>query len=396
MKPPHDSRLVVLLPPRRDFAGSAGFDSGTPLDYLLQRGASLEAGRAPLTALPAAARLELAFDAADVFCAAVEAPPLSEARLRLALPGLLEERLLAEPADQHLAFAPRRAPDGRLPVAAVSRAWLARVLEVFAAAGRTPAAAWSSLYLVPAPSEGSVSLWRSTSRAVLRSAPHEGLGCATDEAPTVTALAQARLGATRLRLWGGALPAPELPGVTIERAGLLDPTASADAIDLLQGSFAPRGWLRRIDARAWRAPLGWAAVAAVVAIAGINLYWLKLDRESRELRTGMVSAFRSAFPRETAVLDPIAQARRQLADLRARAGLASASDFSVLNARMAQLLAQAPVGAVEAMEYRDGQLTVKLKPALASDAALINNLRASAQAQGIDLAVEADGQLRIR
>ncbi|MEG0821800.1 MAG: type II secretion system protein GspL [Burkholderiaceae bacterium] len=396
MKPPPASRLLVLLPPRRDLVGKHDLDSGTEIGFLLLRAGAIEAGRSPIALLPAAARIELVFDAADIYSAEIEAPPLPEGKLRLALPHLLEDRLLADPADNHVAVAPRQA-GGKLPVAVISRAWLARVTDLFTAAGRAPATAWSSLYLIPAPTAGVVSLRLGESRGVLRSGEHEGLAFDLDAEPAALIDVSAqRLGATAIKRFGhmeGALPT-SLP---IEVSGaVFDPAASSAAIDLLQGSFATRGRWPKVEARALRAPLAWSALALVVAIGGLNLYWFKLDNESRSLRAEMVAAFRSTFPRETAVIDPIAQARRQLTELRARAGLPSPDDFSVLNARLAQLFAAAPVGIVDGIDYRDGSLTLKLKPQAANDAGLHNSLRAAAVQQGLDLRFEPDGSAKLR
>ena len=217
----------------------------------------------------------------------------------------------------------------------------------------------------------------------------------TDPAALIDVSAQ-RLGATAIRSYGKVRTDLALALPLAATGAEFDPAASANAVDLLQGSFARRGWWRQVDRQALRAPLAWLALATVVGIGGLNLYWFKLERESQTLRSDMVAAFRSAFPRETAVIDPIAQAQRQLGELRARAGEASPSDFSVLNARAAQLFAAAPVGAVDGIDYRDNTLILKLKPPLASDAGLQNNLRAAAVQQGLDLRFEADGSARLR
>jgi general secretion pathway protein L len=144
-----------------------------------------------------------------------------------------------------------------------------------------------------------------------------------------------------------------------------------------------------------KAPLTWAAVAAATFVAGMNLYFLKLENEARGLRTQMETAFRSAFPEATAVVDPVLQTQRQLGGLRARAGLASADDFSVLNAQLAQLLSSAPLGSVAGVEFREGTLKVKFKPGTADNPGLQNALRAQAIQQGLNLRFEADGSARL-
>jgi hypothetical protein len=133
-------------------------------------------------------------------------------------------------------------------------------------------------------------------------------------------------------------------------------------------------------------------VAVAVFIAGMNGYWLRLQSEATELRSRMTTAFRGAFP-EAEMVEPIVQAQRELARLRARAGQSSASDFTALNAQLAQLLASAPVGIVAGIEYRDATLQLRFKAP--PDAQLQNQLRALAVQQGLQLRFDADGAARV-
>ena len=89
------------------------------------------------------------------------------------------------------------------------------------------------------------------------------------------------------------------------------------------------------------------------------------------------------------------QTKRQLNELRARAGIPSANDFSVLNARTAVLLTGAPIGAVGGIEYRDGALKVRFKGGMADNPAFQNTLRAAAVQQGLSIRFEADGTARV-
>jgi general secretion pathway protein L len=188
------------------------------------------------------------------------------------------------------------------------------------------------------------------------------------------------------------------------KADEVDLASTAGAVDLLQGAFAQGGMmgslmggslLPALTGRAMRVPLAWAATAAVVAVAGMNIYYLKLESESRAIRSQMEASFRSNFPQATAVVDPIEQTKRQLAELRARSGIPSANDFSVLNARTALLLSIAPVGSVAGMEYRDGALKVKFARGASDNPGLQNTLRSAAVQQGLTIRFEGDGSARI-
>jgi general secretion pathway protein L len=248
------------------------------------------------------------------------------------------------------------------------------------------------------------------SRGLARSATHDGFAFdVADDVPPTLALAARQLGVKRIHAYGKEAPRlaafAEAMNVQVDvHDDDFDVASTEGAVNLLQGAFAQGGMmgaltggalLPSVSARALRAPLAWAAVAVVVAVVGMNAYYLKLDAEARAIRSQMEASFRSNFPQSTAVVDPIEQTRRQLADLRARSGIPSANDFSVLNARTALLLSIAPVGSVAAMEYRDGALKVKFKPGTGDNPALQNTLRSAAVQQGLAIRFEGDGSARI-
>jgi hypothetical protein len=95
------------------------------------------------------------------------------------------------------------------------------------------------------------------------------------------------------------------------------------------------------------------------------------------------------------VVDPVLQTRRQLTALRARAGVTSASDFSVLGTQAGQILSMGPLGTLASLEYRDGALRLKFKPGSAPDVNLQNLMRSRAVQVGLALQFEADGSARL-
>lgn len=409
-------RLLVFIPPRSSMAGRSQVASSTVVDYIAVGGAGGQ-GQTPIALLPRAGGVDLVFDASDVFITTIEPPRLSEGKLRLALPNLLEERLLADAADCHFAFrVPRSggntAIEGqpRMPVAVVDRGLLTRALDALTECGYRVRAAYSEIYTVPPPDAGVLSVRVARGRGIARSGTHDGFAFDVgDDVPPTLALAARQLGVKRIHAYGkeaSRLAAfADAMGVQVDvHDDDLDVASTEGAVNLLQGAFAQGGMmgaltggalLPAVSARAMRAPLAWAAVAVVVAVVGMNAYYFKLDAEARAIRSQMEASFRSNFPQSTAVVDPIEQTKRQLADLRARSGIPSANDFSVLNARTALLLSIAPVGSVAAMEYRDGALKVKFKPGTGDNPALQNTLRSAAVQQGLAIRFEGDGSARI-
>lgn len=103
-----------------------------PAPELLREGHGLPAD------MPAADRLVLIVAASDVLLTAAMVPPLPPARLRLALPNLIEDVLATDAAPCHIALgpaldpsAPARGPRRRL-LMVTDRAWLRAALDQFA------------------------------------------------------------------------------------------------------------------------------------------------------------------------------------------------------------------------------------------------------------------------
>jgi len=405
-------RVLAFVPARRQWAGAGRGAPGPAalLDFVAVRADGvLESGTAPLGQLPRARSLELVFDSVDVYSTAIEAPPLGEARMRLALPNLLEERMLGDPTDCHFAWAAHGAPDGaaaqRLSVAAINRTTLTRTLEACTQAQLQPVRAYSELHTLGPPRDGIAALRVAGTRVLLRAGADQGISFDLDEgAAGALALVKAQAGIRQLLVYGGVPPALEgvaaALGLAVVRANApIDLEATSAAVNLLQGPFAATAgfgatgrWITRVArSGAWRAPVAWAGACAVLALAGLNATWFKLDGQYRDVRESMRHAFRDAFPAEPTIVDEVAQARRLVAGLRARAGRPSAEDFSVLNAQALELLAAAPAGIVAAIDYSDAGFVLRFRPGTMDAPAQRNSLQAQALQQGLELRFDPEG-----
>uniref|UniRef100_UPI00035E998A type II secretion system protein GspL n=1 Tax=Cupriavidus sp. WS TaxID=1312922 RepID=UPI00035E998A len=136
-------------------------------------GEILRSGHADAGAPPAARDTVLIVDARDVLLLRVPLPAITGARLREALPGLLEERLLGNPEHSHVAVLARH-ENGEATLAVADRAWLAFVLGVLGnrrvrllpAALCVPVAGDRPAVVVEAPSgDTDAGCWRLTVRA---------------------------------------------------------------------------------------------------------------------------------------------------------------------------------------------------------------------------------------
>ncbi len=153
MKEKSLQRLLVFVPPRRSFGGKSHMSTGTVVNFV-GIGGEATSGETALALLPKAAAIDLVFDPADVFVTAIEPPKLSEGKLRLALPNLLEERLLADAQDCHFAFMVPRGGTGtttiaampKMPVAVIDRGVLTHALDACTEAGYRVRAAYSEIF----------------------------------------------------------------------------------------------------------------------------------------------------------------------------------------------------------------------------------------------------------
>jgi general secretion pathway protein L len=347
-------------------------DADSALDFEIIDGERrvLERGIAVPGALPRLARAEFVIAAPDVLLIDAALPRLSGARLRAALPSLAEPMLLG---DIEHAFVVASRPDaaGRATLAVLDRALFRRAIELFARLGIVPASATPEP-LTLAASRGAWRLRLGRAYGSLRMGERLGIACTYSggaDPPVELFLALEQAGAARPETievegecdsvaWAASLRVKVL-AVAPDRT-----RAAPVALELLQYEFAPR----MVDWSAWRLPAALAAALALIWIAGLNIdAWLKL-REERQLRSQMNAAFREAFPRVPVVLDPLAQMRRAIADMRSGAGTGDPGDFLPLAASFAQAV-QADAESVRLIEYRDRALQVRFEPQAVDSAA---------------------------
>jgi general secretion pathway protein L len=129
-------------------------------------------------------------------------------------------------------------------------------------------------------------------------------------------------------------------------------------VNLLQGEFSSqpqwrRGW------RQWRLAAGMAAAVLVVHLAGIWLENRDLERQRDELGAAMVDVYRAAFPDAARIVNPGAQMRTRLAELRQQGGGAE-SGFMDLIALAAPTVMGESRATVKLLRYRDGRMELDL------------------------------------
>lgn len=386
----------------------AGPDAALAWCRLGGRGERLDGGVSPLAGLPRDPSCEIVVPAELVLLTQARLPRGRRRQLPALLPYAVEDRLGVDPDSVHVAAGAQQA-DGQTALAVIDKTWLGGVLERLKAAGLRPAHAWPETLLPALPEASWAAVW-SGRGGFLRTGVQSGLALDAGEAeqpPAALALAldaarAANAAPVRLLLrpcagailpdaaaWERALDLPVEVGA--EWTPLGAHVGAADAIDLLQGAFAPTAFSRR-DGRALRLPLILLGLIALAHGGATLLEWGQLRHERQQLRAVMEADFRTAFPEAKVVVDAPLQMRRNLAELQRAAGQATPRDFLPLLARAAGVFDDANRRGLRGLRYEAQTLTLEFAPGAADDA-LLARLREAGLAADLR---RADDAVRIQ
>jgi len=374
----------------------------------------VQQGAAPLGNLgdmvAAARRVTLLLAASDVTLLRVKAPPLSPARLKAALPALVEEHILGDTADCVLAASGADA-EGVRTVAVVQRAWLEVLVKALIAQGAHSVAVVPAQLCLPF-QPGAVAASLQTSDAgyelTMRRSQFDGLGLSLPAQPqaalhTLRALAgddavTLYLPAEQLRQFEPLLAQMDTNdhAVVLEQDRWEHWVASARAAGLdLAPALGASGAAAR-EWRRWRWPLRFAALALLVNVAGLNIEYLRLKREEAAVRTIIEQTLKSAYPNQPLTTDPLQQMRLNLSRAKGSDGQAPADGLLALSVDLGEALAALPRrDVVASIDYREHALQVKVKPNTVDGAAMAQ-LRAALAARRLELAETTPGTWQIR
>lgn len=390
---------VIWLPPRTE--GERAFGTEARLLAMLPdpNEPRPRYARLSLDSLQSVRQVTLIYDARDVTLLEVDVPPLSGAKLALALPNIVEDALLQDPAGCAIVAAPKVPGQEKRTVAVVDHSWLEFTVGAFERRGMRVKAAWPAQLALPLqPDHWALAAVRSS--LALRTAPASGLSWVGGEdadfrgEAIVSLLETAMLrhskpAALSAYVDDAAWQEPVLKAarrLQIETRVYSLPVPQGAVVDLLNGRRnAGRRWLASVDWRAWRLPLGFAAAAIAVSLVALNVQWAMMAQEKQRLRVALESRFRAAFPNAQVVVDPVLQMQRQIAAMRAQSGQTGNDDFVPLLTRFAQALGPRAADALAKVEYRDGRLRVQFQPQVADSASARESLRDASARLGLKL-----------
>jgi general secretion pathway protein L len=347
-------------------------------------------------------RVLLLLAASDVTMLRLQVPPLSSARLKAALPNMVEDQLIADPAD--CVVVAGGLADGLRTVAVVQRAWLDILAKTLIAFGASRIEALPAQLCLPyqADQPGSVTAAISDRNAseqnnsgqnahinmTLRLSEQDGIGLAIsvsqNEAATneVIQTLCAVIPEAPISLY---VPESLVPAYQEAVNNPVDPNqvalnkridvfadnwsrwiagANVTTLDLMAGLGLGTGPV--LDWRAWRWPLVLAAAVLLINITALNIDWWRMKGETNALRASMIQIYKSAYPKESVIIDPIAQMQQKIAAAKRNSGLAAADDFTAITAAFGEAWSGAVVAAgkttaIAALEYRERSLFVRLK-----------------------------------
>lgn len=399
--------LIIQLPMGEPGAATAYAHAWVPSD----------AAQTPLKLQWASASLLPAADRSTEVVALVPASALSwhrvtlppglhkqRARLESALQGLLEERLLDDPAQLHMALPPQWKNTPQNWVAVCERTWLAGHLQALDAAGLTVhrivpewAPSPDRLHITATGDADTGWLWMSDADHGVWGLPLAGitpakLGLSTAELQAADIQAEpAAVAAVSERL---ALPAHLMPPAQHWLAAL------QNGWDLAQFGFQAHTQARLLKAvqrtssqlchqPEWRWAR-WGLLALLLSqVLGLNAWAWKTRSDWQAQKQSWTQILRQSFPETTVVVDAPLQMQQQLARLRQGSGLLSPADLEAMLGALGQAL-PTHLTAPGHWQFETGQLRLINWPLKAKEQAALQQALAT---QGYTWRAEGDAWL---
>lgn len=298
-------------------------------------------------------------------------------RLRAVLEGLLEERLLDDPAALHFALAPGPGAGQPVWVAACNRAWLQTAVQALEAANRPVSR------IVPefAPPDGAPEDTSTALHAI--GTPEDGqwvaVGYGADRGVAVFPLSAAALALVHVPA-DEAAPVLAEPAVAAQAEALLGRpvtlqtgaqrwlAAARSGWDLAQFDLASSGRTRAfkkagslgtslLRAPQWRAARWGAAALVLVNLLGLNAWAWREKSALQDKQNSVRGLLTQTFPGVQVVVDAPVQMEREVALLRQSAGGVSGRDLETI---LATLSAAVPTGkSATAIEFAAGEARIK-------------------------------------
>ena len=372
--------LLITLP-------IANADASAPYDYVLTANDSAQASyaSAPLALLPAVRQTEVIvlLPMSALSWHQVQLPKGSLARgltaergasrLRAILDGLLEERLLDDPAQLHLALQPQPVAEAPVWVVACDKAWLAAHLQALAQAGLTvgrivpeftPEALAQTLYVL-GDEQHPMLLGANLVLCPLSAATVAWLGEASAQGGLPEVVAEPAVAALAESLFKRPVTLQQRPERLLQAALTRWDLAQFDLVnanrDRTSAQLA-RGAKDFLRAPQWRAARLALVALVLVNLVGLNAWAWREQAALQAKRQAVRAVLTSTFPKIPVVVDAPLQMAREVAALQRASGAASGTDLEAMLASLGAVLPAAQT--LTGLDYAAQELRAKA-PAVA-------------------------------
>ncbi|CDF93223.1 MULTISPECIES: type II secretion system protein GspL [unclassified Pseudomonas] len=337
------SRLRIALAP----LDGLGLDSPVPFARLDRQGQVRDAGRSTLRALGQGTKhlaVECFLHPRDSLLTSLELPPLSAAKITAAVTCAAQALMLGADDQMQVAHGPRGA-DGQVQVAWLDRESLGALGRILLQAGLKLRGLYPAAYALPVLS-GPVACIEDGHLLVRHGLQHAVVQPLMEEA-----LDEWLLEVGPGLHWVGESP----PQGSIDTLPATQRwTGTAPGWGLHAGLTQGRG-----ERGGWGRAAGICALALAVWVIGLNLYASRETAQGQRLKAQMSQRVKQAFPQLPLILNPLQQARQQVA---ARQN-GSVSDPAQRFASLVQQAGSAMPfisGNVQELVFEDGELRLKV------------------------------------
>ena len=340
---------------------------------LLNNNGKSTVGKSPLAGLPRRAdRIQLIIPAPEVLITPARLPAAARRATGSVLAFAIEERTVSDPDDNQVSWLGTVVDDDVLAV--LDRHGLERWRNALGKAGIRGYEVHSEMLLLPlAAHEWSIA-WNGQ-EGFIRTGKLEA--AATDSGDRESPPLSLRLMLERAETNGSRPPSlalyttaehalPDVAawqaslGVPIRLAGSWDWRTAAPGAGIGLAQESPR-WSGFPEVASKLRLAAWIAGSALALHAvALVIDWTLLTGEQRSLRRQMDSRFRATFPDAVAVVDPLLQMRRKLAEARHATGQPDVGDFLPMIEKVVSEMKGLPTGAVRIVSYEGGRMTLEV------------------------------------
>lgn len=351
-------------------------------------GAILREGRGTLTELAKdifKSKVTVLIAASDVTLLEISIPTMPEAKLRQALPNLVEDHLMSDSSENVLLLVAKQANGdaNKRVVAVAGRDWLQQISTSLYALGATYVKALPAQLCLPYKNAHYVAQLEQfaqnpSTHCSLRSGVDSGAGVLLESGQgvdhylsTISLLSPTgpivlQLPAELMDEYGSAIRSNPAwsDRMTIEETNWSSTIAESTkvSVNLMAGlNSAQRS---RIKWKIWRWPLVLGGVTLLINVIGLNGEYWGLKREAQALKTGMAQTYKASFPKDAVSPFPLEQMKKNLEIAQRNSGQAASYDFTVLLTGFGSAwrsINADKLPKIASIEYKERALVVQVK-----------------------------------